>query len=193
MNFTNNSITELKYISSFKNVKIEKKTLIMCDIDDTILTFYPYDWNKMYQFNLMRYKTPEMAMNITNQQWYDIVTYSVPYMTDKEGFFDMLKRIMETDSLIVFVTARHIDFKDLAYKHFKDIGIENYKYYIHFCGSKSKGDYILKNVYMKGFKKIIFIDDLMHNLIDVKSKIPSCDCYSFKYLPPIDNSNNIIV
>lgn len=173
-------------INSFKNVNISEKTIVMCDIDETLLTFHPHDWLSIYDNNIKKYE-PQVAYEKTNAEWSDIVNNNAPVMTDRSGFFDMIKRINQTGSLLLFVTARHFMYKDLAFKHFKDIGIEGYKYLIHFCNNKSKGDYIIRNIKTRGFKKMVFIDDLTDNLIDVKTKIPFCECYSFKFIPSLDN------
>ncbi len=172
-------------INSFKNVNITEKTIVLCDIDETILTFYPHDWLSIYNTNLKKFE-PQVAYEKTNAEWSDIVSNNKPVMTDRNGFYDMIRRINQTGSLLLFVTARHFVYKDLAFKHFKDIGIEGYKYLIHFCNNKSKGDYIIKNIKTRGYKKIVFIDDLTENLVDVKTKIPFSCCYSFKFSPYID-------
>lgn len=183
INIINNTNVPFQNISSFKDIDIHAKTLVMCDIDETLLTFHPFDWNKLYNLNLIKCKSPELAVTLTNEEWVDVTFNGTPKMTDREGFMDMMKRIRGSNSLIVFVTARHVNYKQLAYKHFKDIEMDIYKYLIHFCGPNSKGDYILNNINLKKYNRLVFVDDLMSNIVDVKTKIPRCVCYCFKYTP----------
>jgi len=137
-------------LNSFNNVPITQKSLILCDIDDTLLT------NKFVKFTAN--KNNNLVINL-------------PKYTDKDGFTNLLQKLQKTNSKLYFVTARNIKYIEFTRRQFKILGIDIDKYPVYFCGDIPKGIIIKKFINMTNYKNIIFIDDLKYNLDNVKKEL----------------------
>ena len=174
----------VKTINSFDEIIITKnKSLILCDIDDTILRF-SYNINHFYNNAKLLY--PEVSDNeLVNRAERDFYIHRIlnkPFHTDLNGFNNLCKRIKDMNGELIFVTARSYSSEEITKKHFKSLGVDYNKFKIHYVSSKiSKGDYIKKNINLEGCKEIIFIDDLDYNLKNVKKILPQIKCYKFVY------------
>lgn len=177
-------------ISNFDNVKITKSnTLIICDIDETLLT-----WNKKLNdyhhvvknyFNLLDNFNPTLEeIKKESQCLLNIhCTIYKPTMTDRKGFNNLLIRIEQTKSEIIFLTARSYNVfnKRFTRQNFKDIGLDQDKYYIHWSGNCiSKGKYIKEYVPINKYNDVIFIDDRESFIKTVSDILPNITCYKFE-------------
>lgn len=181
-----------KTISSFNDVEIiNSNTLVICDIDETLLT-----WNKkssdfyhkvIDDFSLIDYviKPTQEEINKKAQQWLCMYHRMFsPVMTDEDGFYNLLNRIEKTNSEITFLTARpkNSSTNNFTRKNFLDIGLDYNKYSIHYTdnNSISKGEYIKKNINTSNYNQIIFIDDYEPYIKTVNDILPNVICYKFE-------------
>lgn len=185
-----------KTISSFNDVEIkDTNTLIICDIDETLLT-----WNKKLSdfyhmikddFSLIDCESKYTQKEIDKEAQLWLITYCgmfAPMMTDADGFYNLLNRIEKSNSEIMFLTARPKNEKNVKFtkKNFTDIGLDYDKYSIHYTdnNSISKGEYIKKNIIIKENKdkygEINFIDDYESNIKTVNDILPNVICYKFE-------------
>ena len=169
-------------IRSFREIPIEKKkTLIICDIDDTVLKLeYNYSHfleiacrdlsgchidiirsNAMSKFLSYRYRANSVA-------------------TDLYGFRDMLRCLHTNfESDLVFLTARSEDSNELTRKELVNIGVPPC-YKIYYTGNNiTKGEFIIENIPWLSFEKVIFIDDMHMNIVTVAVCCPSIESYQF--------------
>jgi hypothetical protein len=157
-------------IKSFREIPIvNKKTLIICDIDDTVLKM---ELNYSHFLKVASRDLSGCNINIIRENaMAKFVAYrnkTNPIATDLSGFRDMLRRLyLNFESDLVFLTARSAESNHLTRKHLFNIGIEPC-YKIYFTGNQiSKGEYIIDNIPWLSYEKVIFIDDMPMNILSV--------------------------
>ena len=167
-------------ICSFFEVVVQPETLVICDIDHTLLT-----WPKKYKdFEKKRVLMP-MTMILRCLPDNSDIEYSKycantpPRPTDIHGFRDLVKRVEETNGNLLFLTARGEESHSYTINQFKMIGVDN-KHHIHYTnGSHDKGAYISNRIDISRFNHVVFIDDTQHVIDTVMSKHPAIRCYKF--------------
>jgi hypothetical protein len=144
----------MKYsiINSFNNIEITDNSLVLCDIDETLLT------NKFIKLKPKKNNKPVIKMNL-------------PKYTDKIGFLNLMQKLNRTNSKLCFVTSRDIKYFEFTRKQFKFLGINIEKFPVFFCGDTPKGLVIKTKINLSKFKDILFIDDLKYNLDNVKKEL----------------------
>lgn len=172
-------------IKSFNQIAIKNKSLIACDIDNTVLKFNgitPTWWDNVYKNNRKLFGNTNFAYEISLDKWISHIKITKPEHTDSSGFCNMLHNCNITNSEFVFVTARNIKFEEMTRVHLTDIGIDMSKYKIHFLGDYCKGKYIKNYLFNNTIHtSIVFIDDLEHNLLGVKNELSDMvQCYKFE-------------
>jgi hypothetical protein len=171
-----------KQIVSFRDVKIYRNTLIVFDIDDTVLGYKEFSHD--YFHNQLKYHKKNTScestiMNNAINDWFNLVKTSTPHHMDEDGFFELMNKIDNNKSEHLFLTARNPKFKDITEKHLNKIKI-NHKN-IYYVAGGNKGE-ILKDIikHYPEYNKIIFIDDMEKNLTDVyKTFGDKIDLYHF--------------
>ena len=173
-------------INSFREVEISnKKTLIICDIDDTVLkykkTFSDFNNNDYYfpgETDLQ--KKLEFALEF--YQMYKIIMPIDIEHTDYDGYCEMLAKLT-ADSGLIFLTARTSNGHDMTMKQLQQLNIHNPPRDIYYTDNKcSKGEYIMKNMDLSDWDEIIFIDDSERQILSVACAFPKIRCYLFDFL-----------
>lgn len=143
------------------------KPLVICDIDNTLLT------SKKVEFNCF-HKIISNCFFLDNRIIKD---------TDIKGFKNLEKKVMDLNGKIIFLTSRNTTSDDnIINKDFKKIGLDSTKYEIHYTANKiSKGKYVNNYINTKLFNQIIFIDDLYNNHLSMFSYFPNGKYYLFCY------------
>jgi predicted secreted acid phosphatase len=161
-------------ITSFFQVEISHKTLVVLDIDETILQFpgiHENWWHKKHKYysdliggGAYDHKT---VNSLVYNDWLSYVTEINPTHTDERGLFNLFERVKESNSHIIFLTARFKDTKELTYSHLKHLGISGIP--VHFTSMEPKGDHLNRIIDDKysHVKNIVFVDDMDHNLHSV--------------------------
>lgn len=172
-------------ITSFFQVNIPYNSLVVLDIDETTLQF-PNIHELWWKERHVHYKRIngnddlEMADNQAYNEWLEYVKITDPMHTDKHGLFDLFQRVQETNSDIIFLTARFSHAEELTVKHLKHLGIEDIP--IYFTSKEPKGyhlDNIVNNDYLHK-ENIIVIDDMNHNLHSIKNTLKDkVQCFKF--------------
>lgn len=138
-------------IKSFNEVCLTNNNLILCDIDETILTT---------KLILLKHK-------IGNKP---DVRLCIPKYIDKDGFLNLLQRIKMTNSKLYFITSRRKKSSEFTNKQFKVLGIDKKIYPILFCGETKKSDVVKEFIDINEYETIIFIDDLKYHLYYMKKE-----------------------
>jgi hypothetical protein len=181
ISYQNNTTYET--ITSFNEVKLTNKTLVLCDIDDTIM-HYPECDEKCKEIVK---DLKEMGLNgedlmkelIEIRQIYKRV--KPPSHTDYDGFVSMLNKLSELNGKLLFITARNKGSEYWTKKQLNQIGIDSEKYDIHYVGTEiSKGDYIKLYIDLSDWDNVIFIDDYVSFIKSVLDLHPEIKCYKFE-------------
>jgi len=156
----------MKYltIDSFNKVPITKNNLILCDIDDTLITT-----KTIY----LKPKSPES--NKPN------IKLDIPIYLDKNGFKNLLQRLKDTESKLFFITARNEKSIKFTNEQFKLLNIDTNNYPIFYCGETDKSIIVNQFIDTTTYDNIIFIDDLTYNLRKMKKNFgEKVNCFLFK-------------
>lgn len=172
-------------IDTFKNLQLKQNSLLVLDIDETILT-YSGICNQWWKDHFNKYYTKhndyDRAEKESNADWKEYISTRYPLHTDKEGFFDLMERAKSLNCKTIFVTARDADLEQLTHKHLQYLGIDLVVSLadVYFTSGNNKGITIEKVIANNTYNEIIFVDDKSFNLKDVKEYFKDMVvCYKF--------------
>lgn len=176
----------IKDITSFSQIEyIKPNSLVVLDIDETILTFSNINrewWDKTYNNFLHLYKNKDEANKQSEILWANNISKNTPIILDNVNLHIFLEKASENKCELIFLTARNKNISDLTMKQLNYCGINidaSKVFYNRDKGSELKN--ILENIF-PNINHIIFIDDIINNLINVKSKITlDLELYNIKH------------
>jgi uncharacterized HAD superfamily protein len=151
-----------KEIKNYDEIIINEDTLVMLDIDNTVIKFkslYKNWWkeNEVNNKNLI-------------EEWIKIITEEEPIMLDFDKYMDLLTKIKDTNSDIIYITARNENLNELTYQQLTSCGIFLNREQIHYSYPKGiKIKSLLEQ--SKKYKKYIFVDDHLDNIEDVQKHL----------------------
>jgi hypothetical protein len=172
-------------IHKFDEVCFTENALILIDIDDT--TLY-YEKNVDYFYNLNKQMYPsfnydDLVMFAYND-YCRFTSYNNPSHTDLTGFNRLVERAKNSNSVIMFLTARNCKWEQTTKMEFASIGIDYDSFKVHYTNNAmSKGDYICKHIDCTHFKEVIFIDNDEKYIESVKKSCPEIVCHKFVRQP----------
>jgi hypothetical protein len=170
-------------IQSFSEIVITSQTtLILCDIDDTILK-----WDRTLESCIIEavFRFPKESENSQRRLgqilWLSYRESVPPIWTDQKGFMNMMGRLSPF-SRLVFLTARTGgEHSDWTRHDFESLGLTYDPSGIFYTENKmTKGNFIKNYIPLEGFEKVIFIDDLQENIDSVSGNFPDIQCYLWK-------------
>jgi len=170
-----------KTIKTFNDIEItNNKTLIICDIDNTILF---HDIKLGNFINILKkdgfYGTE--LISFAHEMMNMHCRIFPPSHTDSEGFKKLKDKIEKLNGKIIFLTARSKITENFTKKQFQQIGLKYEDYDIYYTDNKiQKGNFIKLNIDTTLWEDIIFIDDYTINLDSVKYIFPNSKCYKFE-------------
>jgi hypothetical protein len=162
-----------KEINSFDQVSIDfADTLVICDIDDTLLYFpeLTYEkYNEILEYNKSIYTDYEFALSNSNDYWNKLFLEGTPSHTDMDGFARLLVRLHLSNGGLCFLTARpgHSTNVEFTKTNFNKINLNYDAFRVYYSWIKPKGEYIRDHIDISGYSNIIFIDDMDYNLSNV--------------------------
>jgi len=164
-------------IDTFDKIVIESNTLVLSDIDETILFYDKINqkwWKDKIDYYMNKNKCDSSKATIfALDEWFEHIQKNVPRHTDNIGFRNLLENIKQKNSKLIFITARHPDFKQITEEHFNYLGLNPSDYKVHYLGGYPKGQYIKENINTSNYNNIIFIDDLDRNITSVEKTFPN--------------------
>jgi hypothetical protein len=171
-----------KCINKFDDIEILcDKTLVICDIDKTILYHDVEIDNFVSILKKDGFNDEKELLRLANEMLNMHCCIFSPKPTDPEGFKNFLNKIEKINSKIIFLTSRSELSEKITRKHFNDISLNYDDYKICYTDNKiSKGEYIKFNININQCNEVIFIDDLDFNLYSVSSLFPQIKCYKFQ-------------
>jgi hypothetical protein len=169
-------------ISSFNDVQITKNnTLVLCDIDDTIL-YYPHCINTCLEIMKdIKYDFTEEEYNEEFKYFCHMYKHKYkPTHTDYDGFMNMVHKIKEYNGKLLFLTARSKTFHTETKQDLLHIGVSCDDTDIHYTNNTiTKGEYIKKYINVNEWDEIIFVDDYLSYIKSVSDLFPQIICYNF--------------
>ena len=174
-----------KSITSFNQVSILPNTLVICDIDETILRYDSINsqwWNNRKNNYMQQSYSYEMSDKMALNDWKLYINETKPVATDLNGIMQLITLILSLNSQLILLTARENELKNITHQHLLYSGIDISSDIIHFSYGQSKGEYISRyiNHMFDKYDKIIFIDDYIVNLESVYKKYGNqIDYYKF--------------
>jgi len=177
-----------KTVDKFSDIPIKPNTLILCDIDNTLL-HHPAvnnEWVDMIQYLFLMHNYSTAGEYNTAKAADDANKYcnklfeTIPMQhTDREGFFAMV----ETATDFAFVTARQEFARQFTYDNLRGLGVDPSGHAVHFSSNMPKGEYILANFNLSKYTYVVFIDDQAGNLQNVLSTVnhEGLELYQFQY------------
>jgi hypothetical protein len=143
-------------LDSFRDVAIPPNSLVVLDIDDTVIKFEEMGrqwWAK---------KEEEVGRDETMRIWIENAHIFKPVLTEPVEIPAFLNRVCEADAHLVFLTARSAELRELTEFHLSSCGITVDSQHVYF--SRQKGECLKSIVLSGGFKQVVFIDDMEHNV-----------------------------
>jgi hypothetical protein len=162
-------LNNLNYIqiTCFSKIIIPNDTLIVLDIDYTILICKTY---KMY----------ECTDTLDSLDYNNLVTFGIPTHTNKETLFNLITESKTKNCEIICLTARNEITKTFTHNQLSYIGLD---FPVYYCNGMNKGVILQKilNEKYSNYKNIIFVDDKIKNLFDVYSELnKNVQCYNYR-------------
>jgi hypothetical protein len=161
-------------LDSFRDVSIPPNALVVLDIDDTTLKFEEMGrqwWAK---------KEAEVGREETMRIWVENAHIFTPVLTEPYELPKFMNRMFEAGAHLVFLTARSAELRELTELHLSGCGISIDSQYVYF--SREKGECLKSIVLSGGFKHVIFIDDMEHNVESViKALEPVCSVAAYHF------------
>lgn len=177
---------EFQTINSFNQVPINlTNTLIICDIDDTLLYFPelgPNKYNQIFDYYFSTSPDLETAIDKTTVCWSNLFGSTLPTHTDINGFKTLLQKLHLYNGGLCFLTARpsHESNIEFTRKNFRSLQLNYDEFKVYYSYTIPKGEYIKSNIDLRSYTNIIFIDDMDYNLVNVKSIFGNrIQCYKF--------------
>ena len=161
-------------LSSFCDVKIPHKGLVVLDIDDTVIKFKEMGRHWWTQ------KEAEVGPKETMRIWVENAHIFNPVLTEPREVPEFINRVCEADAHLIFLTARSAELKELTEFHLRSCGINTDIQHVYF--SQEKGE-CLKSIVLAGeFKQVVFIDDMEHNVVSVLNALKNvCDIAAYHF------------
>lgn len=163
-------------ISSYKDIIIRPHSLYVFDIDDTLLHFpeFPRAW---WKETTQKYKDEceVTADDKAHAEWMGAVEIRPGVACDKDGFVDVYRKIIDSESKVILLTARPASMKDLTLRHLCEGLWEFDPKHVYF--DKEKGEMLRKIVEenYKDIKHITFVDDYEKNIVSVRNAFLGSD------------------
>ena len=175
-------------IQKFSQIEIKPNTIVLCDIDDTLLhhPFLNGAWaNIITMFFMSKIQADNhvwdviAAKKLTDEYFTELFKERPFQHTDREGFFGLAEKAAK----IVFITARFPEAEQFTRENLASIGVDPDLYEIRFSAQRPKGEYIQSEIDLSPYDAVVFIDDQNRNLENVYSYVfhPGLEIYKFDY------------
>ncbi len=166
-------------INSFDQIEIIPNSLVVFDIDDTLIKFDGIDlkwWKNKVKRYMVRTRDEKLAESMANADLIKIMNTCDPELVDDQ-VHNFITRLTESNCQIILLTARDENLRELTCRHLESVNLNFDQIYFN----ENKGDELKKIVRENypNISTIIMIDDMLSNLEDVKEKFTDSQ-YDFK-------------
>jgi hypothetical protein len=169
-------MTKVHKVDTFSKVELVPNTLVLIDIDETILYYENIDeswWKEKIDHYVKRHRCSrdEAIGLVADDDWFRHIQENHPKHTDEVGLKTLLEAIEKNNSDLHFITARNQKYNKITTEHFIHLGLRNLANKVHYLGGGSKGEYIKNNFNTSTYNRIVFIDDLGRNIASVRNAL----------------------
>ena len=171
-------------INKYRDIQIIPNSLIIFDIDETILYFQGINktwWKNNFDYYYNKYQNYDKAENYALQDWLNHVNKNDPKLIDKKDLLNFFEQAHKLDCEIIFITARNHKLKNITEMHFLNLDISRYIHKIYYNRKKGKLLKELLETKYTNYNNIIFIDDLKSNLDQVLYEIVNKNLYLYLF------------
>ncbi len=158
-------------INSFNQVGLIENSLLVFDIDETILSFEDIDegwWKRTFSKYLAQTNDYDLSDELSLNEWVSHITKVKPKLLDEINFIKLVKKAKELNCEIIMLTARRRFLFDATISHLTHCNIDIDSASIYFNENKGKELYEIVTKKYPNLSNIIFIDDVIRNLEDVE-------------------------
>jgi len=152
-------------IQSFSQIHIIPHSLVVLDIDETVLTYANLSkkwWKDEINLRYLETGCYHAAEKKALVYWKQLILSAVPIALDTQNCRQFIENAVAQGCHFIFLTARHPDLLEITRTHLNQIGIYN-RERIYF--DENKGAKLVEIFEMhKECKNVIVVDDLMRNL-----------------------------
>ena len=160
----------IKHINTFSQINpIKPKTLVVLDIDETILRFQQIDnkwWDDTYTRLLPYYK--EKTSTHVELMWIKHISNNKPILLDKDNFYIFLKNIENENCELILLTARNKSISFLTMKHLESCGLNINLSRVFYNINKGVELQKIVTTIFPDIQNILFVDDLEENLTNIQ-------------------------
>jgi hypothetical protein len=168
-------------ITSFYQIPVTRKSLVVLDIDDTIMGFSKITklwWRETFDKHFALTNDKNLANDLTICEWREYVGVNKPYLLDEIKLKNFFGEIRQNSCELILLTARDPVMTEITNSHLAQCEIQiSSDRVIH---NANKGDALADIVKSyPGFSNIIFVDDFEKNLINVKTRFSQDDMFNY--------------
>ena len=168
-------------INSFNQIPITKNSLVVLDIDETIMAFPTITkswWLETQNKYLEETNNKKQADNLTLLEWRDHVAEARPYLLDESKLKKFLRELEEKSCELILLTARDKCMEEITRIHISHCELEISPEQIFH--NENKGDALASIIQSyPEISNIIFVDDFEKNLHSVKSRFEKDDMATY--------------
>ncbi len=157
-------------IQSFSQIPVIPGSLVVMDIDETVLTYTHLSkkwWREEMNRHYLQTGNYADAEKKALSVWKQLIPSAIPISLDTHNRRQFIQEaVAQQGCQLIFLTARHPDLWEITQTHLNQIGIYNGEriYY-----DENKGKKLVEIIETLGeFKNIIVVDDLMRNLHSIR-------------------------
>lgn len=171
------TIIGIKSLSDIDHPHIGMNTLVLCDLDDTVLKMPGFEGSDSWfrwQLELIKdnssYKHGRIAVDKEHlvQALLEIYTKVTPKPLEGQSTIDFVARCILNGAELAFVTARGSETKSATAMHIQSaLGITDDQYKLILCSGQSKAEMATSSIDLSQYSHIIFIDDRFENIKDM--------------------------
>lgn len=165
-------------VKSFSDIIIHKNSLVVLDIDETVMKFQ-HICEKWWQNRFDHYyditKDYDASDKLSYNEWTNHITITTPEHMDEKGFVNLLNNCSKMNCEMIYVSARPPDLLAITLQQMSVLNIVDPV--VHLIGDKNKGIFI--NNLINGHDNLIFVDDRLQNIIDVMNNVNMVNKYMY--------------
>ena len=175
----------LRAINSYSAITLIARSLVVFDIDDTLVNFpnYGLDWFAEKKAVYERIMPKEEADRRTIQEWRATVRDIDPVAIDREGFHAFCERANAADCTIVYLTARSEILKEATQRHLKN-ALDLTSEHVYYAEDKGPALAKIIKTLPRTYDHVIFVDDYVKNHVSVRTTLDGLgipvDTYHFQ-------------
>lgn len=172
-------------IVNYDSIQIGERSLVALDIDHTIMKFNAIHktWWEEKKLGYEQVYSKELSDKLALQEWMQIIKSEPAELIDVESFTNLLHRIHDTESSLIFITARHESLKEHTMRHIAECNLHVSSDDVYHVYPKGKHLLDIYNKKYKHLQNIIFVDDDMNNIKDVQTNVShlKLSCYYLQH------------